>query len=57
MVIPNAMPTPQIFDELAEKGVTSTVCMPWNLGDPAIAPVGAKIDAMATFAEQFIEGR
>ena len=57
MVIPNVMPTPQIFDELAGKGVTSTVCMPWNLGDPAIAAVGAKIDAMATFAEHFIEGR
>lgn len=57
MVIPNVMATPKIFDELAEKGVTSTVCMPWNLGDRAIAPVGAKIDAMAAFAEQFIEGR
>lgn len=57
MVIPNVVPTPQIFHELAEKGVTSTVCMPWNLGDPLIAPVGAKIDAMATFAKHFIEGR
>ena len=57
MVIPNAIPTPQIYDDLAAKGVTSTVCMPWNLGDPAIAPVGANIDAMATFSEHFIEGR
>lgn len=57
MVIPNVLPTPQIFDELAAKGVTSTVCMPWNLGDPATASVGFKLDAMAVFAKTFIEGR
>jgi len=57
MVIPNAIPTPRLHDELEAKGVTSTVCMPWNLGDPAAASAGAKIDAMATFANAFIAGR
>ncbi len=57
MVIPNVLPTPQIFDELGAQGVTSTVCMPWNLGDPATASVQFKIDAMAAFAKTFIEGR
>lgn len=57
MVIPNAVPEPQLFDDLATKGVTSTVCIPWNLGDPAFSSVAAKIDAMAAFATTFIEGR
>ncbi len=57
MVIPNAIPTPRLSDDLAAKGVSSTVCMPWSLGDPAGASVGAKIDAMAAFAKTFIEGR
>jgi probable F420-dependent oxidoreductase len=57
MVIANAMPSLALYDDLEGKGVSSTIAMPWNLGDPAFASVNAKIDAMAAFAKTFIEGR
>jgi probable F420-dependent oxidoreductase len=57
MVIPNAMPTPTLHDDLGGLGVTSTTCMPWNLGDPAFASLDAKLDSMAAFASTFIDRR
>lgn len=57
MVIPNALPTPQLYDDLESKGVTSTVSLPWDPGDPKFQSVDAKIEAMAAFAETFIDRR
>lgn len=57
MVIANALPTVELYDDLASKGVTATIGMPWFPGDPAFASAGAKIDAMAAFAATFIAGR
>lgn len=54
MVIPNALPSPALYDDLEAKGVTSTIGMPWYPGDPAFTTAAAKIDAMAAFAETFI---
>jgi probable F420-dependent oxidoreductase len=54
MVIPNAIPTPALHDDLEAKGVTATIGMPWLPGDPAVASAGAKIEAMAAFADTFI---
>jgi len=54
MVIPNVLATHGVYDALESKGVTSTICMPWMPGDAAVATVGAKIDAMRTFADLFL---
>ncbi len=54
MVIPNAVPDVNRYRELEARGVTSTIGMPWMLGDPAFASIAAKGDAMARFADAFI---
>lgn len=54
MVIPNAVPDVDRYRELEERGVTSTIGMPWMLGDPAFSSIAAKGEAMARFAETFI---
>jgi probable F420-dependent oxidoreductase len=56
LVIPNMMPSRGLYEGLAEKGVTSTVCMPWLVGDPTVASFAAKYDAMAAFADSFFVG-
>jgi alkanesulfonate monooxygenase SsuD/methylene tetrahydromethanopterin reductase-like flavin-dependent oxidoreductase (luciferase family) len=53
MVIPNALPTPDLHDELAGRGVTATISMPWAPGDPAVAGFEAKREAMWAWAERF----
>ncbi len=45
-VIPNAVPSRQLLDDLAGAGVTSTMVMPWVPGDGAVAGVEAKREAM-----------
>jgi alkanesulfonate monooxygenase SsuD/methylene tetrahydromethanopterin reductase-like flavin-dependent oxidoreductase (luciferase family) len=54
LVIPNAMPTPDLYRSLEDKGVTSTVCMGWPLGDPSAATLAAKRASMEAFAETFL---
>jgi probable F420-dependent oxidoreductase len=54
LVIPNALPSRGLYEGLAERGVTSTVCMPWMVGDPAMASFDAKYDAMAAFADAYL---
>jgi alkanesulfonate monooxygenase SsuD/methylene tetrahydromethanopterin reductase-like flavin-dependent oxidoreductase (luciferase family) len=53
MVIPEALPTPELHAELAARGVTATIGMPWYPGDPASAPFSAKRDAMWSWAQRF----
>lgn len=59
MVIANAEPCAALYDDLAAKGVTATMGMPWYPGDPAFASLDAKLDAMAAFADVYLrdEGR
>jgi hypothetical protein len=50
MVIPNAMPSRELDEQLAAKGVTSTIALAWPVGDPAFASLDAKREAMAAYA-------
>jgi probable F420-dependent oxidoreductase len=54
LVIPNAMPTPDLYRALEDKGVTATVCTGWPLGDPSAATLGSKRASMEMFAETFL---
>jgi alkanesulfonate monooxygenase SsuD/methylene tetrahydromethanopterin reductase-like flavin-dependent oxidoreductase (luciferase family) len=54
LVIPNAMPTPDLYRSLEDKGVNSTVCMGWPLGDPSAATLASKRASMEAFAETFL---
>ena len=49
-VIPNAMPSAQLFADLAGQGVTSTMVMPWVPGDPSMTSLEAKRDALESLA-------
>ena len=53
-VIPNAMPSPDLYASLEKQGVTSTLGSAWMPGDPAFASLPAKLDAMRGFAEQYL---
>ncbi len=55
-VIPNALPSQGLYEDLAAKGVTSTMALPWPPGDPAHDPIGAKLEALERFAAEFIRG-
>jgi len=54
IVIPLETPSPELFQDLAKRGVTGTVCSPWPLGDPAFESLQSKVDALGQFAERFI---
>lgn len=41
-VIPNAMPSTQLYADLAGLGVTSTMVMPWAPGDPSVTDLEDK---------------
>ena len=52
-----ARPTPELFREFEDKGVTSVICAPWLTGDPrspALAPLQPKLDAIKRFADEVI---
>ncbi len=53
MVIPEAMPSPDLHAELAGRGVTSTISMPWYPGDPRTASMEAKREALGAWAQRF----
>ncbi len=53
MVIPNAMPSPDLHAELAGRGVTATIAMPWAPGDASCASLPAKRDAMRAWAQTY----
>lgn len=57
LVIPNAVPDPELYADLEARGVTSTIAMPWYPGDPAYASLDAKREALEAFADTFIRGR
>src|SRR5690606_33949138 len=49
-VVPNAPMTPQLRDDLAGWGVTATMVVPWVPGDPAVASLDAKREALGQLA-------
>ena len=53
-VIPNATPSPTLYDELEGRGVTGTMGFAFDVTDPALAEIEAKRDAIEGFAETFI---
>jgi probable F420-dependent oxidoreductase len=53
-VIPNALPSIDLYRGLEELGVTSTMLMPWYPGDPAFASLDAKRAAMERSAEEIV---
>jgi len=53
-VIPNAMPSSELYADLAGHGVTSTMAAAWPPGDPAFEKLSAKRGAMERFASQFL---
>jgi probable F420-dependent oxidoreductase len=52
LVIANAVPTRDLYRSLADRGVTSTVCVGWALGDPSAATLSAKRASMEAFANE-----
>ena len=54
-VIPEAMPSLDLYKRLADLGVTSTMGFGWAPGDPAAADLSAKREGLARFAEAFVE--
>ena len=53
-MIPNATPSPTLYDELEGRGVTGTMGFAFDVTDPALAEIEAKRDAIEGFAETFI---
>jgi hypothetical protein len=53
-VIPNAAPSRELYEDLAERGVTSTVGPAWGYADRAFASLESKRDAIAEFGANFI---
>jgi probable F420-dependent oxidoreductase len=53
-VIPEAMPSTDLYRRLADAGVTSTMAAPWPPGDPAFADLGTKRAALERFAEDVL---
>ncbi len=54
-VIPNAIPSLDLYGQLEDMGVTSTMGMGWYPGDPATVSLEAKRAGAGRFSEQFIE--
>ena len=52
LVIANAIPSRDLYRSLEDKGVTSTVCIGWALGDPSAASLSAKRASMEAFANE-----
>jgi alkanesulfonate monooxygenase SsuD/methylene tetrahydromethanopterin reductase-like flavin-dependent oxidoreductase (luciferase family) len=52
LVIPNALPSRDLYRSLEEKGVNSTVCVGWAMGDPSAASLSAKRAGMEAFANE-----
>ena len=54
-VIPNAPPSPELYADLGERGVTSTLAFAWPAGDPAFDSLAAKRKAIDAFSKTFID--
>ena len=54
-VIPNAAPSPELYRDLAARGVSATMGFAWPGRDPAFASLDAKRDALRRFAAAQIQ--
>lgn len=54
-VMPDALPSRDVFHRLEDWGFDGVVTMVWWTGDPQYASVEAKIEAMQRFADRYIE--
>jgi hypothetical protein len=54
LVLANAEPSRELYAQLGAQGVTSTLALPWPLGDPAFAPLERKRAALEAFAAAHI---
>jgi probable F420-dependent oxidoreductase len=54
-VIPNAVPSLDLYRQLEDMGVTATMGMGWYPGDPATSTLEAKRAGAGRFSEQFID--
>jgi probable F420-dependent oxidoreductase len=50
-VIANALPSPDLYRQLEDWGVTSTLVMPWYPGDPSVSTLADKRAAMERLSE------
>ena len=55
-VMPDALPSHDVFHQLEDWGFDGVVVMVWWAGDPQHASLEAKLDAMQRFANQYITG-
>jgi probable F420-dependent oxidoreductase len=53
LALPIDVPTPALHEELAGRGATATLGMPWAPGDPAFADLGRKVAALEEWSAQF----
>lgn len=53
LAMPIAMPTPALHDELAGRGATATLGLPWPPGDPDFASLERKLAAMEDWSARF----
>jgi hypothetical protein len=53
LVLPMVEQTPALQQELAGRGATATLAMPWYPGDPTCASVDAKRAAMEQWSATF----
>jgi probable F420-dependent oxidoreductase len=54
-VLPLALPSPDVYRRLEDWGIDGSVVMAWVPGDPAHAPLEAKLEAMTRFSGEFIQ--
>jgi probable F420-dependent oxidoreductase len=54
-VIPEAMPSHEVYRQLEDWGIDGTVAMAWGVDDPAFAPLERKLEAMQAFADVYLK--
>jgi probable F420-dependent oxidoreductase len=53
LVVPMVAATPTLHEELAGRGATATLGMPWAPGDPSFAALERKIEALESWSTRF----
>lgn len=53
LVVPMVKPTPTLHEELAGRGATATLGLPWAPGDPAFAALADKVAALEAWSDTF----
>ena len=53
-VIPEAMPSHDVYRQLEDWGVDGTVALCWGIDDPAYFPLEKKLEGMEAFARTYL---